>query len=586
MTIGSGESREAHWTEQCGWKQRWLPVDCHWGQSTCRRLIEAVAIKQSHLSHDSIQPRPGTHRHSLRPDIQATDSRHAPHNAVATSVGEMQHQQILGTASLVLVARQQAERMTVPERPSIAVTAAQKTERHDFGNSATPPPQPDLSPTPSPPPRNQRPVSPIPSTSSSKKAAEPTRPRWILHLQAQMWRFLMGIGMLLHRMAPPHPPKPSFKRSIKATVSSKPGNFDLFFYVPKDYEHNRRTNFAKKKYPCVINFHGGGFTLGSPSDDARWCGTVVDECAAVVVSVDYRLAPENPFPTAVEDGVDAVLYMADNADELGIDENKIALSGFSSGANMAFTVPLRLYDHQSEFGRIATHHGASSSMLSLPRSQDAGSSSLSVDRIVRSRSHTVAPTLASLQKQQMTVKQVETVQSVSLCAIVPWYPSCDYTQTREERRNTSVRTDQDLPAIFTNLFDESYLHPPDTIPLDSPYLSPGIAPTDLLAEALPREIIMHTCQWDMLLAEGEKFRDRLTDKGINKNVHYKMIEGVPHGWDKAPNPLKPTPGVKEHYLNATNHLRRVFAKQGGSAPEDATVGGVAGEGRRMSTLVN
>ncbi|KAG9550138.1 hypothetical protein KCU86_g20676, partial [Aureobasidium melanogenum] len=107
--------------------------------------------------------------------------------------------------------------MTVPERPSIAVTAAQRTERHDFAEST---PQPSLSPspTPSPPPQDRRPISPIHSTSSSKKPAEPGRPRWILHLQAQMWRFLMGIGMLLHRMAPPHPPKPSFKRSIKATV--------------------------------------------------------------------------------------------------------------------------------------------------------------------------------------------------------------------------------------------------------------------------------------------------------------------------------------------------------------------------------
>ncbi|KAI5244010.1 alpha/beta-hydrolase [Aureobasidium subglaciale] len=469
------------------------------------------------------------------------------------------------------------------QRPSIAVTAGQKTECHDFADPPTPPPQISPSTSPSYP---QPPASPRPSTTPSKKAAEPARARWILHMQAQMWRFLMGIGMLLHRMAPPHPPKPSFKRTIKATVSSVPGQFELHFYVPKDYEKHRRTDFAKKTYPCVINFHGGGFTLGSPSDDARWCGTVVDECGAVVVSVDYRLAPENPFPTAVEDGVDAVLYMANNANELGIDERKIALSGFSSGANMAFTVPLRLYDHQSEFSRIETSQGASSSLLSLPRQQDPASSSLSVDRITRSRSHTEAPTLASLQKQQMSVKQVETVQSVSLCAIVPWYPSCDYTQTREERRNTSVRTDQDLPAIFTNLFDESYLHPPDTIPLDSPYLSPGIAPTSLLAEALPQDIIMHTCQWDMLLCEGEKFRDRLTGKGINKTVHYKMIESVPHGWDKAPNPLKPTPGVKQHYLNACNHLRKVFANQGGSEADEATIGGVAGEGRRKSTLLD
>jgi acetyl esterase/lipase len=472
----------------------------------------------------------------------------------------------------------------MPERPSLVAPAGQPIEAHDFADEATTPPPP-------PPPQSQSPArtsSPIASTTATtttQPASEPVRPRWILHMQAQMWRFLMGIGMLLHRMAPPHPPKPSFKRTIKSTVSSKPGTFELHFYVPKNYDSHRRQNFVKKKYPCVINFHGGGFTLGSPNDDARWCGTVVDECDAVVVSVDYRLAPENPFPTAVEDGVDAVLYMANEADELGIDANKIALSGFSSGANMAFTVPLRLYDHQSEFSRV----DGSTSLLTLPDSNtvdDPGASSLSVNRINRSRSHTVAPTLASLQKQKMTVKQCEAVQSVSVCAIVPWYPSCDYTQTREERRNTSVRTDQDLPAIFTNLFDESYLHPPDTIPLDSPYLSPGIAPTSLLREALPQDIIMHTCQWDMLLVEGEKFRDRLTGKGISKTVHYTMIESVPHGWDKAPNPLKPTPGVKEHYLNATNHLRTIFARQGGSEPAEATIGGVAGEGRRMSTLVN
>merc|ERR1712023_153257 len=86
-------------------------------------------------------------------------------------------------------------------------------------------------------------------------------------------------------------------------------------------------------------------------DDARWCSTVVDECNAVVIAVDYRLAPECPFPTAVEDGVDAVIWVHQNAEELGIDPNKIALSGFSSGANMACSVPLRLWDEMMGFPR-------------------------------------------------------------------------------------------------------------------------------------------------------------------------------------------------------------------------------------------
>ena len=60
------------------------------------------------------------------------------------------------------------------------------------------------------------------------------------------------------------------------------------------------------------------------------------------VSVEYRLAPEDPFLIAVEDGVEALLHLAANANELGLNPQKLALIGFSAGANMAFTMPLRL----------------------------------------------------------------------------------------------------------------------------------------------------------------------------------------------------------------------------------------------------
>ncbi|KAF2765371.1 hypothetical protein EJ03DRAFT_280262 [Teratosphaeria nubilosa] len=340
--------------------------------------------------------------------------------------------------------------------------------------------------------------------SSQWQHPKPPRPRWMLHLQATVWRFLMGLGMLFHKLAPPRPPKPNFQRQIPSTIAGKPGMITLQFYVPKDYETQRRLARRWGGYPVVINFHGGGFTLGTATDDARWCGTVVDECHAIVVSVEYRKAPEMPFPTAVEDGVDAVLWIHEHADELGIDREKIALSGFSSGGNMAFTVPLRLYDEQT---------GA------LP--------------------------------------------DVKIRCIVPWYPSLDYTRTREQRRATTVRKDHELPAIFTDLFDESYLHPPQAISLDSPYLSPGVAPTALLKNALPDEIIMHTCEWDMLLDEGQEFYRRLTSAPLNKKVWYKMVENVPHGWDKAPIPWKPTPGVREHYLRACREMRRVFGPQPG-----------------------
>jgi putative ergosteryl-3beta-O-L-aspartate hydrolase len=366
----------------------------------------------------------------------------------------------------------------------------------------------------------------------------------------------------------------------------------------------------------VINFHGGGFTLGTATDDARWCGTVVDECDAVVVSVEYRKAPEMPFPTAVEDGVDAVLWIHEHADELGIDREKIALSGFSSGGNMAFTVPLRLYDEQTGFQRDDASrpnsrqraeralHGAASAVAS------ASSSTTSVDRnnhtssssnsnppnnvevlrpedpsppILARLSEPTPPTPAHIKEARTTVVERD-IPDVKIRCIIPWYPSLDYTRTREERRATCVRKDQELPALFTDLFDESYLHPPDTISLDSPYLSPGVAPTELLKEALPEHIIMHTCEYDMLLDEGQEFHHRLTSPPLNKRVVYRMVEGVPHGWDKAPNPWKPTPGVREHYLRACREMRRVFGTMPG-VREHPTAEGVPSAAPRGSVQV-
>lgn len=427
------------------------------------------------------------------------------------------------------------------------------------------------------------------------------RPRWVLHLQATFWRVLMGLGMLFHKLAPPRPPKPDFTREIPSTISGKPGNITLHFYVPKDWQTQRRlwehrpeaafrddvdllegedeedarppkstarrvstalstiSQSVKGKgrsarrwggYPVIINFHGGGFTLGKATDDARWCGTVVDECNAVVISVDYRLAPEYPFPVAVEDGADAVLWVHENAEEIGVDREKIALSGFSSGGNMVFSVPLRLYDEMTGFAReeILTaqnstkkqeEHAAYAEPAMVPDS--ASSSSTKVPPEARPDVVTINPDDPTPPDPNLTTKtdakvDLRPIPDIHIRCIIPWYPSLDYTRTREDRRATSRRKDQDLPALFTDLFDESYLHPPDKVNLNSPYLSPGIAPTELLKYGLPEEVIMHTCEFDMLLDEGEAFRDRLTSDPLNKKVTYRMVEGVPHGWDKAPNP--------------------------------------------------
>lgn len=364
-------------------------------------------------------------------------------------------------------------------------------------------------------PKTERPMIPpqLPPVDS-------IRPRWLLTLQAWMWRFLMQIGMFLHKCASPIPPRPQFARLIPTTISPSKGKVQIHFYVPKDYQ-NRKLRQGDK-FPVVVNFHGGGFTLGCALDDARWAAAVVEDVGAVVASVDYRRAPEHPFPTAVEDGVDALIYIAKHAEELHLDMNKIAVSGFSSGGNMAFTVPLRLQEEVWPEANTETY-----TELSLVKASDHPGDTKTVVTMLR---------------------------NIKIAAICSWYPSVDYTRTRAQRRATTVRKDQNISATFTELFDQSYLSPP-SMDMRSPYLSPGVATTDMLNH-LPENILLFTCEYDMLLDEAEIMRTRLADMG--KNIFYRMVKGVPHGFDKAPNPFKSDPAVRESYREACEQLRKVF----------------------------
>jgi acetyl esterase len=88
-------------------------------------------------------------------------------------------------------------------------------------------------------------------------------------------------------------------------------------------------------WPLIIAFHGGGFITGVPEQDDWLLSHLAAECPAVVVSVDYRLAPEHPIPAAVEDARDAVPQLLARAGEWGADGTRLALLGSSAGATLA-----------------------------------------------------------------------------------------------------------------------------------------------------------------------------------------------------------------------------------------------------------
>jgi acetyl esterase len=94
--------------------------------------------------------------------------------------------------------------------------------------------------------------------------------------------------------------------------------------------------------PLIVFFHGGGWVIGDLETHDGLCRSLADRADAAVLAVDYRLAPEHPFPAAVDDAMAAARWAAANAADLGADPTRVAVAGDSAGGNLAAIVAQEL----------------------------------------------------------------------------------------------------------------------------------------------------------------------------------------------------------------------------------------------------
>ena len=99
-----------------------------------------------------------------------------------------------------------------------------------------------------------------------------------------------------------------------------------------------------QRTPVVVYFHGGGWVIGNIGTHDGLCRALANATGYTVVSVEYRMAPEHPFPAAADDCYAATAWVAEHADELGVDALRLSVAGDSAGGNLATVVPLMARD--------------------------------------------------------------------------------------------------------------------------------------------------------------------------------------------------------------------------------------------------
>lgn len=231
-----------------------------------------------------------------------------------------------------------------------------------------------------------------------------------------------------------------------------------------------------QQLPLYINMHGGGFVLGNAEMDDPFMQLLAKNANVKIISIDYSLAPDFPFPKALNECYAVVKYAKEHADELGIDPDRMAVGGQSAGGNLSTGICLMDND-----------------------------------------------------KKELGIK----------CLILDYPPLDLFTEAGLKPLPKGA-----LPVFMCRIFDACYCR--DREKRNNPLISPIYAAIDEVRFFPPTLVI--TATFDSLCGEGERFRDKLLEAGVE--VVHKRFEAR-HGFN-----LEPGTDADESWGMIADHLKR------------------------------
>jgi acetyl esterase len=177
------------------------------------------------------------------------------------------------------------------------------------------------------------PVTLDPDASAVFKAfQEAGRPAYETLSPAEARKFYLAARVVTN------PEPPELKSVEQLAIPSPAGPIPARVYTPI------KPRTADGLAPCLVFFHGGGWVIGDLDSHDVVCRKLADQGELIVISVDYRLAPEHKFPAAVDDAIHATKWIAGNAKSLGIDAGRLIVGGDSAGGNLAAVVAISVRD--------------------------------------------------------------------------------------------------------------------------------------------------------------------------------------------------------------------------------------------------